>query len=78
MSTPETNAERRLAEYGERDDVETCGRCRRPFDPADTRFDGRARHRTTPFCGGCVDRCHESTDPFHRCPVCTEGGGDRG
>lgn len=55
----------------------TCGRCRRPFDPADTRFDGRARHRQSPFCRGCVDTCHESTDPFHKCPVCTAGGEPR-
>ncbi|MEU7431056.1 hypothetical protein AB0B07_09390 [Streptomyces sioyaensis] len=59
-------------------DAETCGRCRRPFDPTDTRFDGRARYRDTPFCGGCIDRCHESTDAGHRCPVCTDAGGRRG
>lgn len=47
-----------------------CGRCRKPFDSADTRFDGRARHRDEPWCRGCVDRCHESTDPAHACPVC--------
>lgn len=52
-------------------DAETCGRCGRPFDPADTGFDGCARHRDTPFCRGCVDACHESTDFAHRCPVCT-------
>jgi hypothetical protein len=23
------------------------------------------------FCEGCIGRCHESTDAFHRCPVCT-------
>ncbi|MFI9079171.1 hypothetical protein ACIGW8_22325 [Streptomyces sioyaensis] len=57
-----------------RDDAETCGRCRLLFDPADTRFDGRARYRETPFCRGCVDACHESTDACHRCPVCTAGG----
>ncbi|TJZ55581.1 hypothetical protein FCH28_09575 [Streptomyces piniterrae] len=49
---------------------ETCGQCRRPFDAADTRFDGQARHHETPFCRGCVDRCHESTDVGHECPVC--------
>ncbi|MFI2184564.1 hypothetical protein [Streptomyces sioyaensis] len=57
---------------------ETCGRCRQPFDTTDTRFNGRAQSRGTPFCRGCVDRCHESTDAFHRCPVCTEGGDGRG
>ncbi|MFE0376210.1 hypothetical protein ACFW1M_11600 [Streptomyces inhibens] len=58
------------------DDADTCGRCRCPFDPADTRFDGRARHRETPFCRGCVDACHESTDACHECAVCraAEGG----
>lgn len=24
------------------------------------------------FCEDCIDRCHESTDAFHRCPVCAE------
>lgn len=47
-----------------------CRRCRTPFDPTDTRFDGRARHGETPFCRWCVDRCHESTDAFHACPIC--------
>ncbi|WP_407553116.1 hypothetical protein QOM21_24045 [Streptomyces sp. Pv4-95] len=63
-------------------DAETCGRCSRPFDPTDMRFDGRARYRDTRFCRGCVDICHESTDPFHRCLVCAAlapgGGDDRG
>jgi hypothetical protein len=54
------------------DRVPACGRCRQPFDPADARFDGHAQHGTTPFCRGCVDRCHESTDAFHVCPVCDE------
>lgn len=47
-----------------------CARCGKPFDPADTRFDGKARHRNSPWCRSCVDRCHESTDAFHVCPVC--------
>ncbi|MFD8866068.1 RING finger protein [Streptomyces sp. NPDC059590] len=58
-----------------------CGRCRQPFDPTDARFDGRARHSYSPFCRRCVDRCHESTDAFHVCPVCrtgAEGGDSRG
>lgn len=25
------------------------------------------------FCEDCIDLCHESTDVFHRCPVCTPG-----
>lgn len=55
-----------------------CGKCRTPFDPTDTRFDGRGRHGDAPWCRRCVDRCHESTDAFHICPVCDpkqhEGG----
>ncbi|MGW7362000.1 hypothetical protein ACWGI8_00880 [Streptomyces sp. NPDC054841] len=47
-----------------------CGHCRQPFDPTDKRFDGRARHADTPWCRACVDRCHESTDAFHACPMC--------
>lgn len=49
---------------------ENCGRCRQAFDPADARFDGRARHGETPWCRRCVDLCHESTDAFHVCPIC--------
>lgn len=48
----------------------TCGRCERPFDPADTRWDGTARYRATAWCRSCVDRCHESADVAHTCPVC--------
>lgn len=47
-----------------------CGRCNKPFDPTDTRWDGRAEHNATGFCRSCVDRCHESTDAFHRCAIC--------
>lgn len=50
--------------------ADTCERCRRPFDYNDTRFDGRARQGTMPFCRSCVDRCHESNDAGHRCPIC--------
>lgn len=49
---------------------EACAKCKTPFDPADTRFDGAARYSNTPYCGRCVDRCHESTDAFHRCVIC--------
>lgn len=57
----------------------TCQRCGKPFDPTDERFDGAAQHRDTPWCRACVDRCHESTDAFHACPVCdpTRRGGER-
>ncbi|MFI2202691.1 hypothetical protein ACH47Z_18300 [Streptomyces sp. NPDC020192] len=57
------------AEAAERE-KNKCGRCRQPFDPTDTRFDGHARHGETPWCRWCVDRCHESTDAFHACPIC--------
>lgn len=77
------------AEQGETDTREgastpqptkTCRNCRKPFDPTDTRFDGRARSGNTPYCRSCVDRCHESTDAFHVCAVCrshAEGGDAR-
>ncbi|MET7321482.1 hypothetical protein [Streptomyces sp. NPDC005549] len=47
-----------------------CGKCAMPFDPADTRHDGRAQQDGTAYCRGCVDRCHESTDAFHVCAIC--------
>lgn len=56
-----------------------CRRCRRPFDPADTRFDGRARHRDTAYCRACVDNCHEG-GAEHVCVICDParyGGGSQ-
>lgn len=50
--------------------VEACGKCRHHFDPADKRFDGRARYRLTPYCRGCVDRCHDTEVADHRCVIC--------
>jgi hypothetical protein len=50
--------------------TEACGKCKKPFDPTDTRHDGQARHGVTSFCRRCVDRCHESTDAFHECVIC--------
>jgi hypothetical protein len=51
--------------------AEVCAKCKTPFDPTDTRFvDSRARYNDTPFCRSCVDRCHDSTDAFHRCVIC--------
>jgi hypothetical protein len=46
-----------------------CGRCHQPFDPTDTRFDGRARYRNTPHCRACVDNCHEGSAE-HVCVIC--------
>lgn len=53
-------------------DLEACGRCGSPFDPADTAFDGRARYAKTLFCRGCIDQCHEA-DADHRCIICLGG-----
>lgn len=47
-----------------------CGRCGRPFDPADKEPFGAAEYRDWGFCCRCVDRCHESTDAFHQCVIC--------
>jgi hypothetical protein len=52
------------------DASEACGKCKQPFDPADTRFDGQARHYLTPYCRGCVDRCHDNESADHRCVIC--------
>ncbi|GAA2386970.1 hypothetical protein GCM10010420_07330 [Streptomyces glaucosporus] len=49
----------------------TCKQCHRPFDPTDKRWDGRAEYGDSGACRSCVDRCHESTDAFHICAVCT-------
>lgn len=48
----------------------TCGRCQNRFDASDPSFDGAAEYRDSGFCRGCVDRCHESSDFAHACPVC--------
>ena len=50
--------------------TEMCGKCKTPFDPADTRFDGRARYEETPYCRGCVDLCHDNEIADHRCVIC--------
>lgn len=51
-----------------------CGRCVRAFDAEDKRWNGHARYQDTAWCRSCVDRCHESTDFAHACPVCTRCG----
>lgn len=51
-----------------------CRRCHTRFDPADTRFDGSAESSIAGFCKACVDRCHESTEFDHSCPVCAPPG----
>jgi hypothetical protein len=53
----------------EDDEAAACGRCRKPFDPADTRFDGAAQYGTTPWCRSCVDNCHEGSAE-HVCVIC--------
>lgn len=50
--------------------AEACRKCKQPFDPADARFDGHARHKETPYCRGCVDRCHDNEIADHRCVIC--------
>jgi hypothetical protein len=50
--------------------AEACANCRWTFNPDDTRFNGHARHRDTPFCRCCVDRCHDSEIADHQCAVC--------
>ncbi|MFF3643421.1 hypothetical protein [Streptomyces sp. NPDC002564] len=55
---------------GDVEEQPACAKCRTPFDPADTRFDGRARHYDTPYCRGCVDRCHDNEIADHRCVIC--------
>ncbi|MEH0642860.1 hypothetical protein QBB33_15560 [Streptomyces scabiei] len=46
-----------------------CARCRHPFDPADTRFDGRARYADTAHCRACVDNCRDGGTE-HVCIIC--------
>jgi hypothetical protein len=66
----EPSADDAAEDAAEERPAEACGKCRQPFDSADTRHDGRARHGVTSFCRRCVDRCHESTDAFHECVIC--------
>ena len=62
---------RLIFEYAaEEPPAEACAKCRQPFDPTDTRFDGAARHRETPYCRSCVDRCHDTEIADHRCVIC--------
>ncbi|WP_435252201.1 hypothetical protein [Streptomyces tendae] len=53
-----------------RTETAACAKCKTPFDPDDTSFDGRGQHYRTPYCRRCVDRCHESTDASHACVIC--------
>lgn len=46
-----------------------CHRCGRPFDPADTHFEGHGRHRDSPFCNSCVSACHDTGIADHWCAV---------
>jgi hypothetical protein len=46
-----------------------CRRCRTAFDPTDTRFDGRDRYASTPWCRSCIDNCREG-GTGHMCPIC--------
>lgn len=46
-----------------------CAKCRKPFDPADQSYAGRAQFPQTPFCCGCITRCHDSESADHWCAV---------
>jgi hypothetical protein len=46
-----------------------CGRCRRPFDSTDPRFDGHARYAATPYCRRCTDNCRDG-GAEHVCVLC--------
>jgi len=50
--------------------AEACAKCKTPFDPADTRFDGHAQYRETPYCRRCIDLCHDNEIADHRCVIC--------
>ncbi|WP_159391129.1 hypothetical protein [Streptomyces viridochromogenes] len=50
--------------------AEACGKCKTVFDPADTRFDGHAQHKGTPYCRRCVDLCRDNEIADHRCVIC--------
>ncbi|MEV0526610.1 hypothetical protein AB0I66_24515 [Streptomyces sp. NPDC050439] len=54
------------------DHAPKCAKCKQPFDPTDTRFDGHAQHADTPWCRGCVDNCHEG-GAEHVCVICAGG-----
>jgi hypothetical protein len=62
---------RMITEQAEADEraKNSCGRCYRPFDASDTRFDGRARHKATPFCRWCTDNCADGGTE-HVCVIC--------
>lgn len=49
--------------------ADLCAKCKRPFDPGDTAFDGNARHADSPFCRGCVDACHDTEIADHWCVI---------
>ncbi|MEW1719799.1 hypothetical protein [Streptomyces sp. NPDC093109] len=57
------------AEPGPAAPKETCGRCRKPFDPTDQRHDGQARASSTPWCRRCVANCHGG-GADHVCVIC--------
>jgi uncharacterized protein YukE len=61
---------RLVFEYADEQPAEACGKCKTPFDPDDTRFDGHARYHLTPYCRSCVDRCHDNEIADHRCVIC--------
>lgn len=53
--------------------VDACGKCRQPFNPADTSYNGHARYANTPYCRGCVEHCHDTEIADHACVICRKG-----
>lgn len=49
--------------------VEACGKCKKPFGPADRRV-RRAGQQETAYCRGCVDFCNDTEIADHRCVIC--------
>lgn len=62
--------DRRAAAPEQQPTAEACARCEKPFDPTDTRFDGRAQYKLTSYCRWCVDLCQDNESADHRCVIC--------
>lgn len=72
LPPPENTSEWKTAArlVAEADEIDACGKCKRPFNPVHPHWDGAARYAETPYCRRCTDGCHESTDAFHQCAIC--------
>lgn len=49
--------------------ADACAKCHGLFDPADQTYDGPAPFPATPFCRGCIARCHDTEIADHWCAV---------